>query len=442
MLTFFRDHVLAYLVYASVLSATLIGVAKRPLIPLVLLLVLTPLPTFWYPTHQWPLGTQTIDLLFISGMVGGIFAIRGHPAPPPPRLAFLFAYAIFTYLSLWQSSIGYGLPIPLTGDNPILADWKNYVLLTFFYLLAYYAVHSERQVRIIVSVAVGVLLFMVWREFTGFVAGSSFSYSRRANGAFWMVGLNANHFGAFIAHYGALALGMWAVLDAKWARRLLLLTVLLCLYPLFYSYSRGAYLAALVAIAFVGLVRKRSLIIGLAVLLIFWTVLLPASVVDRIQMTDSGGGELEESAALRLVVWDLAERLFSESPLTGIGFNGFYFASADLPLHNVHNFYLQIAAEQGVIGILFLAYLLFSALKSGWRLYRKGSSNYLRAFGFGFTACTLAVMTTNVFGDRFSQIALGAYFFILLGIADRALAIDRQSSMSAPVKELASPSTI
>ncbi|MFV3255149.1 hypothetical protein, partial [Klebsiella pneumoniae] len=78
-------------------------------------------------------------------------------------------------------------------------------------------------------VFMGVVLFMVWREFSSFAAGDSFSWSRRANGPFWVCGLNANHFGAFIAHYSVLALGMFAVDKHKLRRKLYLATFLLSL---------------------------------------------------------------------------------------------------------------------------------------------------------------------------------------------------------------------
>jgi Zn-dependent protease with chaperone function len=109
------------------------------------------------------------------------------------------------------------------------------------------------------------------------------------------MGLGANHFGAFIADFGSLFLGLF-LLEKDWRRRLLFLaTFLFGLHPLFYAYSRGAYLAALSVIAFFGVVRKRSLLILVAVILIAWQTILPASVVG-INMTEMPEGEIEHSA--------------------------------------------------------------------------------------------------------------------------------------------------
>jgi O-antigen ligase len=180
--------------------------------------------------------------------------------------------------------------------------------------------------------------------------------------------------------------------------------------------------------------RYRSLLPFLGIFLIFWDSILPSSVVDRIQMTESPDGQIEESAALRLVVWDLAKRIFSDNPLFGIGYQGFYFASAGLPLHNVHNYYLQTAAEQGIFGLTLLAILFCRAGWSGWRLYKDGSSNFLRGMGLGFIACISAMAITNIFGDRFSQISVGSYFWIYFGLVDRARVLAQTPPDAPPAK--------
>lgn len=424
MLTFAKEALLPYCVYISVLLATVIGLSGRPRVPLYLLAVLAPIPTFWYPTHQFPLGKDTMDLLFFSALIGTWVERRVDSVPALHRM-LLGVLIIASYVSLWNVSLQYNLPAPISRGNEVLADWKNYVLMLSMYFVAYRALQTQQHVKVMVTITLGVLLFIVWRELSGFVAGSSFSYNRRANGPFWVVGLNANHFGAFVAHYASLALGMLVVDTNKTRRRLYLLTLVLSLYPLFYSYSRGAYLAVMGAMLLVGLLRYRLLIVVVVALVLTWDVVLPDSVVDRIQMTESEDGGLEESSALRIVVWDLGKKLFAENPFFGVGFNGFFYASAGMPLRNVHNFYLQTAAEQGMVGVVLLALVFIKALSSGWRLYKEGDSDLTRAVGFGFVTCTFAVMITNVFGDRYSQLAVGTTFWLLFGAVDRGLVLSR-----------------
>lgn len=442
MLAAFKEVLLPYLVYLTVLGTFVLGITWRAELPVFLFAVLAPLPTLWYPTQPLPLGKDTMDLLIASALIGGWLqrakarALGEDPARAP-RARFILLLMGVSYLALWNVSLRYGQSLPVTRDNPVLADWKNYAMMMFLYIVVFNAIRTRQQVHTLTMIFIGVVLFMVWRELSGFVAGSSFSYEKRANGPFWVVGLNANHFGAFIAHYAVFALGLFAVDKHKVRRWLYLLTFFGSLYPLFYSYSRGAYVAVLAALLVLGVLRWRLLLVVLAVFLLTWSSVLPDSVVDRINTTESEDGELEESAALRIVVWNLAEKLFTDHPVFGIGFNGFWFASEGLRLRNVHNYYLQTLAEQGVIGTLLFAALFCLAIASGWRLYKLGDDDFFKGMGLGFVVCVVAVMVTNVFGDRFSQLALGSYFFVLWGLVDRA----HQLATAAPAEQTRSTET-
>jgi O-antigen ligase len=267
----------------------------------------------------------------------------------------------------------------------------------------------------------------VVREFRNFAEGESFSYERRSEGPFWIVRLGANHFGAFIAHYSSLLLGLFLVDKHKYRKWLYLAAVIVSGHPLLFAYSRGAYAAALAAVTVLGLIKKRALLVLVAVLIFTWQVLLPTTVVERIAMTESASGELEESAALRFGVWQHALRLFEENSIFGVGFNGF---GLTLPegarLTDTHNFYMKTAAEQGMVGLTLLAAVLLFALSSGWRLYRRGESDFHRGLGLGFVGCVIAVAVSNVFGDRWSYFTLGGYFWVFWGLVDRALTLSRE----------------
>jgi putative inorganic carbon (hco3(-)) transporter len=422
MLAAFKLYIMPYLVYLGMFWCVWQGLTKRAIVPVYMFLVLLIFPQFWYPTHSLPLGSMTLTILTVAALIGGMRQ-RAPDDPRPPHKAFVFVLIISSYIALWMTSMRYGLPAPISTSNDLFAHWRNYVTMLLLYFVGFNMVKSEDDVRRIIKVFCWVLIVMAQRELAGFASGDSFSYNRRSVGSFYIVGLNANHFAAFIAHISVVAIGLLAMDDDKNRKRLYLACFVASLYPLFFSYSRGAYVAVLFAMIIVGVVRYRSLLPLIGIFLIFWDSILPASVVDRIQMTESPDGQIEESAALRLVVWDLAKKLFSENPIFGIGFQGFYYASANLPLHNVHNYYLQTACEQGVVGVLILGTFFLKAYGSGWRLYRDGMSPLIRGVGLGFVACISAMAITNIFGDRFSQLTVGGYFWLLFGVVDRAWAM-------------------
>jgi O-antigen ligase len=423
-----KVFILPLSIWLTMLSTVLLGILWRAELPVMLYAVLAPLPTLWYPTHVFVFGKDTQDLLIASAMLGVMVNKGGFQRTP--HLGWILAIALYTYAALWNTALRFGLDAPLTRENPYLADWKNYVLMLMVYVAAFNAIRTEAHVRLLVNLSVGALLFMVQRELTSFVAGSSFSYGSRANGPFWIVGMNANHFGAFVAHIGVFALGLGLV-DRHPVRRWFYLAAFFgSLYPLLFSYSRGAYVGVLAALCVFGLVRHRWLLGLVAVLMVLWQVVLPESVVDRITMTEGEDGELEASAAGRVEVWEHARSLFLQSPIFGIGLNGFMTARAGESLTDPHNFYLKTAAEQGVVGLLLLFGMLLSFLYSAWRLQRDAKTPFAAGLGYGGMGCIIAVMVTNAFGDRFSQLALGSTFFLLLGAIERMRVL--QAALPSP----------
>ena len=100
----------------------------------------------------------------------------------------------------------------------------------------------------------------------------------------------------------------------------------------------------------------------------------------------------------------------------------------DQKLKNTHNFFMQTAAEQGITGLTALALLFMRGYWIAWNVYRRGRSQFHRGLGLGFLGCVSAVIITNIFGDRFSQFAIGGYFFIVFGLVERAWATCRVTS--------------
>jgi O-antigen ligase len=383
-----------------------------------MLILAIPQPNIWYKFHEYPLGKDFLDLLFLSIVIGIFIQKRGFAKTNNSFIIVL--YILVSYMSLIHASMGFSLPMPISGANPLLLDWKNYAQMIFLYFLALNILKEEDQQKQAILLITAVVLLISVRSFRSFSGGESFDYNKRAGGPFEAVGLGANHLGAFIADYASLALAFFIVEREKLKKYFYLATCAFSLHPLFFSYSRGAYLAAAAAFGFFGIVKKRIFLVILILVGISWQTVLPASVVDRIMMTETEEGELESSAAQRLVLWDHALDQFKSNPVFGIGFNAFGFTVEEGELTDTHNFYLKTLAEQGLIGISLLAVLLFKAFLSGMRLYRDAGTDFQRALGLGFMGTVIAMALTNIFGDRWSYFVLGGYFWILWGIVDRS----------------------
>ena len=145
-------------------------------------------------------------------------------------------------------------------------------------------------------------------------------------------------------------------------------------------------------------------------------------------MTEDASGGLDDSSAFRLEVWELAIALFRDNLFTGIGFNGFIVASQGMKLHDTHNFYLKIAAEQGLLGLFLWFAFIFGVAIKAWSLFRHSLSFYSKSCGFATLGCLVGVMVCNLFGDRFSQIEVSVVLVLLFAAMQRQGLIDSDST--------------
>jgi len=399
------------------------------------MVALIPQPNIFYKLYPFPMGKDFLDILFVAVGIGIFVNKRGYEKAGNSVLIMILI--LVSYLALWNSSRNFSLPLPISYANPMIRAWKCYAFMVAMYLLTFNAIKDDENQRKILAVLMAlVVLFISVRSYRSYTAGASFIEDSRAMGPFWIVGLGSNHFGAFIVYCSAVFLGLFFSDKNRWRRILFLGTVIFSLHPLFFSYSRGAYVGALVALVFFGLAQKRSLLILVFVIAVAWQTLLPTSVVDRITMTTAKTeeGQIEHSAAVRLGLWDHAWNLFMKNPVIGVGYGGFEFSVPEgvyQQWKDTHNYYLKMLCEQGIVGFgLFLTVLLV-AFRSGWRLWKAGKEGFEKGLGLGFMGCVLACASTNLFGDRWSYVEMGSYFWVFWGLVDRGILMARETTPAA-----------
>lgn len=264
--------------------------------------------------------------------------------------------------------------------------------------------------------------FRFFREYR-WIDKSFFRESMRWSGTFSYLG--PNEYSAFFSHYIFIVLGIFLLIKSKLKRLFLLLTASFNLYCIIYLFSRGSYLATYVVFALVGILRRNLLILTLVIaLLVSWHTFLPNSVVQRITMTTDEYDELDQSSEIRVKVWKDSMALFKSSPLAGIGFNTFPYLG--FILGDTHNLYVKILLEQGILGLIIFSMIIFFALFYGWKLYRKARDDLFKGLGLGFFLCTISLLISNFFGDRWTYLPLGAYFWTFMALVVRANIITQE----------------
>jgi putative inorganic carbon (HCO3(-)) transporter len=419
--TFVKSVGLPILYFGGVLTA-IVTIYWKAEWGLLLMVALIPQPNIFYKLYDFPMGKDFLDILFLAVLIGIFVNKDTKKFLINKNLLFIGLYLLISYISLWNTSMKFSLPDPITTQSDLLILWKNYAMMIFMYYLALNISKDENLHKILIMIMAIVVLFISVQSFRSFTAGISFAEERRFAGPFEAVGLNSNHFGAFIVSYCSLLLGILLFDKNKWRRLLFLAAVAFGLHPLFFSYSRGAYVAAIGVLVFFGMIKKRSLLILALILFISWQTILPPTVVERIKMTKTEEGELESSASARLDLWSHAIDVFKKNPIFGVGWGGFEFTVPERSRHTeTHSLYLKTLSEQGIIGFILLLFIFLLALRSGHKLFKTAITPFYKGLGFGFLGCVVAFIITNMFGDRWSYFVLGDYFWITWGLVDRAI---------------------
>jgi O-antigen ligase len=341
-------------------------------------------------------------------------------------------------------------------------------------LVLYVLVYNEakgRWLRALVLVALGTgalaalhgayqFLFRVGpEEFT------LFGRFMRAYGAFEQPNPYAGYLGLVLPLAVGFALASVTPSVKRFGRRWLVLAVgcgAVILAALIMSWSRGAWLgfgAALAVMAIAVAVRSgRVMVLGLVFavlagyLLLAWGVaLVPPSIVQRFAdfvpymgVTDVRGVEVTDAnfAVLeRMAHWQSALGMWTDKPWFGVGIGNYEPVYAryalpqwPLPLGHAHNYYLNIAAEAGSVGLVTYLLLWGLALRLAW-LAARSTSGWRWGVALGVLGM-LVHLCVHSFFDNLYVHGMYLHVAILLGIGTTGEPGQTPTPVGARVEEV------
>ena len=229
-----------------------------------------------------------------------------------------------------------------------------------------------------------------------------------ASGRLSVLAGGPNIFGRIMGFLILASLYFWSKNSANWIFIPLIgvATLLIVL-----SGSRGALLASgfsLIVFLILSKVKiRRFVVLGVSVALVISSMLLTstfyASVTDSFQERIFSLLIEEVYTAGREDIYVDALRIGIENPVWGVGLAGFQAQIGTYP----HNIFLEIFAECGSLGVLFLLFFLTTTLKSIIQNRHNLNPSTVSAFGLIFVACQFS-------GDLFDSRAL--FLFSLLAL--------------------------
>jgi O-antigen ligase len=134
--------------------------------------------------------------------------------------------------------------------------------------------------------------------------------------------------------------------------------------------------------------------------------------------------EVDRSTQWRLMEMHYAVQSIEENPLTGIGIGNYYRpaigSGSSLELdglrYYVHNAYLWILVDMGLVGIVPFVWLFAVGIARGLKKWRTISDAKLRAFALGGTLGILGQAISNLVAPNFVQSWILVVFPIVLGV--------------------------
>ena len=315
-----------------------------------------------------------------------LFFIR-RPKPPPKRICVISSVLFFGYI-VARAAFS---PVPYLARADIYSVLGG--LLVYFFVACVFTNAKHRMWFLcflffvaLVHVGIGVVQFRNGDDFMLIPFLQRFEYGRRASGFY----VCPNHLAGLLEVLGVFGLSFvcWARWPV-WGKLLVLYATGVCYLGVVLTASRGGYLSTaasiLVFLALSLLVlqgrggrlfARIAAPIIVAALLILTTGWMLAN--KTLLLNDRVHTIPEEANEMRLDLWKAALQEWQLQPIVGTGSGTYLFFGrqfrterVDRDPVEVHNDYLHLLAEYGIVGAGCFLVFLSAHLYYGWKAFRR-----------------------------------------------------------------------
>ena len=379
----------------------------RPLQRSVLFLAGFSLPiqgfSFTEGAFGFTISKAVVAILFMFGMLH--FFVLGSRPPRDRKHLWILVFAASWALSATVAFLD-GMPL----EAVTIHTTQRFSLLLFYVLIGL-VIRTPTDVSLLLwGLLVGGALTAAPAALGLQQASGTLGYGDRFTG---LAG-QANVLGFDMTVCLAAGVGLLFATRSHLRRGVLVALMALCLSGLFLSLSRAALVAAIAMVLF-WLYRSRQIenlkyVILAGLVLAVIALMVPESVYARLETVfDRSARQGDASIQSRFVQYSLAFKAFFSSPLWGVGGENFMAWTARQPggfsnRWSVHNAYLAVAAEQGLLGlvpyvaILLLTWIDFTRCRQIARAHRRQDDLELRNLGYYAFYMQIALLGVLVMG--------------------------------------------
>lgn len=335
-------------------------------------------------------GTRLVYSLPIYALLGvagllAVFSLRRRK-PAPERVCLWASAVFFGYIlaRAWFSPVPY---LARTDIFSVLAGLVIYLSIAFLITSAPWRMTILLFLLVValVQVGIGAVQFRSGNNFMLIPFLQRFDYGRRASGFYAC----PNHFAGLVEVIGifCFSLACWSRWPS-WAKLLVGYAGGICFAGLALTGSRGGYLGAVASLLVVAVLTL--LVLRRAGAALFWRTALGGGILALLllgalffgfQKSDYLSGRAQnviDTQNVRIDLWKAAIEQWKLQPIFGTGsgtylYYGRHFRSERVQLDpvEVHNDYLHLLAEYGVLGAAGFLFFLGAHLWRGWDGFQK-----------------------------------------------------------------------
>ncbi|QGU00483.1 O-antigen polymerase [Candidatus Syntrophocurvum alkaliphilum] len=358
------------------------------------------------------------ELLFI--FIVGVWIIRAaiyrlRPEGSPMLVPIMLYVGVMVFLVLINSP-NYAIAIE---------GLRVMIQFIFWFFLAYNLVFSREHFKglidffLLICVIVsfyGILQYLLGVEMpAGWVDSAEATITTRV---FSIIG-SPNILGSLIVLSLPIAFALYFISNNLLKKALYAVAILILAGCLVFTFSRGAWLAFILAAFFLGIWVDRRIILGMVIVAFLTPTFMP-TVYDRMAyMLSSDYIESSERGG-RLGRWEVSLNHWRASPEVGVGLGQFggAVAARNFPEESFYadNWYMKVGVETGMVGLGATLLLFVYGLRQARRAIDETEDEYMRYLGLGILVGLIGVLAHNVVENVFEVPMMSSYYWFLLGL--------------------------
>ncbi len=201
---------------------------------------------------------------------------------------------------------------------------------------------------------------------------------------------------------------------------------------LYYTYTRSAWIAAVIGVLAVAIMGRRRIVLGLMAASLVVALVAVPTISQRfadLGSSTSATGYASNSLSWRFSYWGDVLPLAAKDPVTGIGLKMSSFATDQQK--EPHNDFLRAYVETGIVGTVAYLTLLLSMIlvaRHALRFSKRAPKSYERSIAVGFGGCVIAFFLISIVSNVITEVIV-LWYYVAFAAAAYAVTQYRQNAI-------------